>query len=203
MKSFKTWLENQEDFDVANDPYVQDMMDANRKYHNYSPEEHDNTAKFFALRNRQIDPTPQNLRKYGINPDHVVMARLTNPREFDSSNKIERYWTHNPFWTVRQMLGAERGNVKSQLIFTTLTTLMKKGQVHADPTDASEDGSAFLVTGNPKFHDHELIGKPQDFNPGGKLHKDPEAWSDEQHKAKLNFGDKNTVIPPPPQEFKL
>jgi hypothetical protein len=132
------------------------------------------------------------------------MARVTNPREFDSANKIERYWTHNPYWTVTQMLGAERSGVKSQLIFTNLATLMKKGQVHPDPTDASDDRSAYLVTGNPKFHDHELIGKPQTFNPQGKSHSDPVAWSDEEYGRKLK-PETNPVskMPPPPPEFKL
>ena len=206
MASFKIWLENQEQLDIKNDPYIIDMMDVNRKYHDYTPEGYENTAKFFALRMKKIDPSPQNLKMYGINPDHVVMGRLTNPREFDSSNKIERYWTHNPVWTVKQMLGAERSNIKSQLIFTNLTTLMKKGQVHPDPTDASDDYSAFLVTGNPKFHDHELIGKPQTFNPTGKTHPEAEAWSDEVYKKKLS-GDSlpagQTKLPPPPQEFTL
>ena len=204
IMKFKLWLENQEQLDIRNDPYVIDIMQANKKYHDYSPEEYENTAKFFAIRMKDIPPNSQNLHNYGIDPNHVVMARVTNPREFDSGNQIERYWTHNPQWTVTQMLGSERADKKSQLIFTNLATLMKKGQVHPDPSDASDDQSAYLVTGNPKFNDHELIGKTQTFNPHGKTHPSPIAWSDEEYEKKLKpeTGPDNK-FPPPPQEFKL
>lgn len=204
--NFKLWLENAETLDYHTNPIILDSMEAGKKYHNYSPQEYHNTAKFYAMRSKNLEPTLENLKKYDIDPNYVVMARVTNPRDVKPHEKIERYWTHNPSWTVTQMMSDERANSQSQIIFTTLATLMKKGQVHTDPTDASEDKSAYLVTGNPQFHDNELIGKSQMFNQQGRRRPDVQPWSDEEHERQLKKGtmeDPDYKLPPPPKEFQL
>lgn len=200
---FKLWLENQEVLDYKNDPRILESMQRCMEHYKYNAEEYDNTAKFFALRYKDLPPTRENLQKYNIDPEHVIMARFTNPRDTNPNERIERYWTHNPFWTLTQMLRQERADVESELIFTTLATLMKKGQINIDPNDASDDGSAYLVSNNPKFSNQELIGTSKIFNKGGRRHTDPVFWSNKEDKEQVNMYGADHKMPPPPAEFRL
>ncbi|MGB2661123.1 MAG: hypothetical protein WBD04_01925, partial [Candidatus Omnitrophota bacterium] len=135
----------------------------------------------------------ERLSELGINPDRVLLFRITDLRSPDD-NKPEDWWATNLSWVIQQMLGTERARVNNVLLAATLSKIIQSAPEGLSTIqDDTISGGGVKRIGNYPMGNEDLLIQ---FVPGRVV--DTEIFDEESSLRRFIKDEKRKLAARPP-----